>query len=136
MIRVKYSKYSKELKYLRYIYSLPFFTLTRLCNDHNLATNIKYNKECILFADKVDLELQKIYNFKTELHKFLCFTPENTKCYKTKMLLFIDKSPVNLFKSSINAKMWRKEFNKIDLEFLREEHQNLFGIYQLINVEI
>lgn len=136
MIRRKYSKYSKELIYLRYIYSLPFITLSKLCNDYNLAAKIKYNKECILFSHKVDEEIQSVKSFCVELYNFLCITPQNTKQYKTKMLLFIDKSPINLFKNSINAKVWRKEFDKIDLEFLREEHQNLFEMYQLINVEI
>lgn len=136
MIRTKYSKYSKELQYLRYIYALPFVEITKICYNYNFATSIKYNKDCIVDKHKVDLEIQSIKNHCIELYEFLCITPENTKYYKYKMLSFIDKSPINLFKASINSKVWRKEFDSIDLDFLREEHQNLFELYQLLNVEI
>lgn len=138
MIRVKYSKYSKELIYLRYIYSLPFLNHKKLCLDYSFAQTIKYKGDCILDSKKVALEIQNIQNHCIELAEFLKYTPENTEYYKAKMLQFIDKSPLVLFKTSINSKVWRnkKKYKEIDLDFLREEHQNLFEIYQLLNVEI
>ena len=138
MIRVKYSKYSKELIYLRQIYSLPFLNLKRLCLDYSFVQTIKYKDDCILDSKKVVLEIQNIQNHCIELYEFLCYPVENTEYYKAKMLQFIDKSPLILFKTSINSKVWRnkKKYKEIDLDFLREEHQNLFELYQQLNIEI
>jgi hypothetical protein len=138
MIRVKYSKYSKELIYLRQIYSLPFLNLKKLCLDYSLAQTIKYKDDCILDSKKVALEIENIQNHCNNLHNFLCVTPVNTEYYKRFMLDFIDSSPLVLFKASINSKVWRNKtkYKHIDLDFLREEHTNLFEIYQLLNIEI
>ena len=138
MIRTKYSKYSKELIYLRQIYSLLFLNHKKLCLDYSFAQTIKYKDDCILDSKKVALEIQNIKNHCNDLHNFLCVTPVNTDYYKRFMLDFIDNSPLVLFKTSINSKVWRNKtkYKHIDLDFLREEYQNLFEIYQLLNVEI